>query len=220
MRAETTILGIDPGFASFGIALVRLLPDSEDVLLLEVLRTSKSTAKQNVFACSDNVRRARELAHRLEQIVTGHAVRAIAAESMSYPRNSSTAGKMSLAWGVIAAISEAHGLPVIQSSPQAIKQAVTGSKTADKAEVEFSVLRRFGNAIEALYGGPDGQREHAFDALAAIVACLDSDVMRALRPRECSPLSGPARSKSATRNHHNPNRKGDESNEARSHGSD
>ena len=55
--------------------------------------------------------------------------------------------------------------------------------------MEFALLRRFGNATEALFAGPDGLREHAFDALAAIVACLESDVVRALRPRADGPLA-------------------------------
>jgi Holliday junction resolvasome RuvABC endonuclease subunit len=180
------VLGVDPGFASTGIALVRLLPDGEEAVLLDVLRTSKDDAKRRTLAADDNLRRTRELARAFARLVVEHGVRAICAESMSHPRNASNSGKMSLCWGALAAVAEAHGLPLVQASPQAIKLAVAGAKTASKDDLEFALLQRFGNATEALFTGPDGQREHAFDALAALVACLDSDVVRALRPRAAS----------------------------------
>jgi Holliday junction resolvasome RuvABC endonuclease subunit len=113
--------------------------------------------------------------------VVTHNVRAIAAEAMSFPRNASNSAKMALCWGVLASIAEARGLPIVQTSPQALKRAVTGSATADKAEVQFGLLRRFGNDVEELFIGPDGLREHAFDALAAVVACLDSEPLRLAR---------------------------------------
>ena len=81
---------------------------------------------------------------------------------MSFPRNASTAGKMSICWGVLAAIAEARGLPIVQASPQALKRAVTGSSSASKDEVEFALLKRFGNETEELFSGPDGLREHVF----------------------------------------------------------
>lgn len=175
------ILGIDPGLASFGVAVVELLPEGERVLALEVIRTAKSAAKHDVLAACDNVRRARELAAALESIIRERCPVAIAAESMSFPRSSSVAGKMCLAWGVVSALAEEHGLPVVQASPQQVKAAVVGDKSASKLDVESALLRRYGNAIEALVHVPDGQREHAFDSLAAVVASLGSDVVRMAR---------------------------------------
>lgn len=177
------VLGCDPGFANCGVALVQLLSDREVVRALDVIRTAKDSAKRRTYAADDNLRRARELHRALDGLVVTHNVRAIAAESMSFPRNATNSAKMSLCWGVLASIAEARRLPIVQASPQAIKRAVTGSTTASKDEVEFALLKRFGNDAEELFTGPDGLREHAFDALGAVVACLDSDVLRALRPR-------------------------------------
>jgi crossover junction endodeoxyribonuclease RuvC len=177
------VLGIDPGFASCGVALVRLMPIDEKVVALAVIRTVKDNAKRRTYAADDNLRRARELHRVIDDLIVANGVRAIAAEAMSFPRNASNSAKMALCWGVLVSIAEARGLPIVQASPQALKRAVTGSTTASKDEVEFALLKRFGNDLEDLFTGPDGQREHAFDALAAVVACLDSDVLRALRPR-------------------------------------
>lgn len=175
------VLGVDPGFAACGVALVRLLPTVEEVALLDVIRTAKDSARRRTYASDDNLRRARELHRALDGLVVTHNVRAIAAEAMSFPRNATSAAKMSLCWGVLASIAEARELPIVQGSPQALKRAVTGSTTASKDEVEFALLKRFGNDVEGLFTGPDGLREHCFDALAAVVACLDSEPLRLAR---------------------------------------
>jgi Holliday junction resolvasome RuvABC endonuclease subunit len=175
------VLGLDPGFASFGVAVVELLPDGERVLALEVLRTSKDQAKRHTLASDDNLRRAGELYRGLSMLMLSLRPAALAAESMSFPRSSSVAGKMCLSWGVVAALAGQFCLPLVQASPQTIKGAVVGDKSASKVDVESALLRRYGNGIEDLVHVSEGQHEHAFDALAAVVACLDSDVMRMAR---------------------------------------
>lgn len=172
------VLGIDPGFASMGVAVVDVTEHGVGVITLDVIRTQKDDRKRRTLASDDNVRRAREIAGRLFEAHIG----AICAEAMSFPRNSSAAAKMALSWGVICALAQVRDVPIVQASPQQIKQAVTGSKTASKLDVEAALLKRYGNQIEQLVAHlPDSQHEHAFDALAAVVACLDSDVLRMAR---------------------------------------
>jgi Holliday junction resolvasome RuvABC endonuclease subunit len=135
-----------------------------------------------VLAVDDNVRRARELVVGLRDVMRHFDVRAIAAESMSHPRNSSAAAKVALAWGVIVTLSEVAELPLLQASPQEVKHRVCQSKSASKDEVAFEVRRQLGNHIEDLLGDyPDGLHEHAYDAAATALACMSSDVVRALR---------------------------------------
>jgi Holliday junction resolvasome RuvABC endonuclease subunit len=176
------VLGIDPGFAATGYALVELHPTGGmDVVGLGVIRTKKSSAKRGVYAADDNLRRARELAVSLSALIHTHNVVAICAESMSFPRNASSAGKLSMAWGILAALTAAD-LPLVQASPQRIKEAVCGRKDASKGELEFELLRRYGNDIEALLSAvPASLHEHAYDALGAIAACLDSETIRLAR---------------------------------------
>jgi crossover junction endodeoxyribonuclease RuvC len=174
------ILGVDPGLANMGLALVRLEPDREVVEGLSIIRTKKSEEKK-VRVSDDNVRRAQELGDKLLSVGRRFNIVMIAAEAMSFPEDASSAGKMSISWGVLALFARIHGIPIEQASPQAIKRVLCGDPKASKKEVEFALLRRYGNHIEDLVEGPAGLAEHAFDALGAIVAKLGTEAVRQAR---------------------------------------
>lgn len=197
------VLGLDVGFATFGWALVELLAEGERVEAMGVIVTKKSNAKQNVLASSDDHRRAQEIAHVLYGL-TGRGVRALCAESPSHGKwkGAATAIKIGRAWGVVDALTYDGHLPLVQASPQQIKKAVCGNVKASKAEVQDALCarlmcevvsdgkqnhaqRRVGSdAIDRfVVETPRTLHEHAFDALGAVVACLDSEVIRAIRPR-------------------------------------
>lgn len=182
--------GYDPGLAHFGYASVALHAQGEEVLDLGVMKSEKSDAKRNMLASDDNVRRARELSEGIgKTMILG--VRAVCAESMSFPRGSSAAAKLSLSWGVLVTHVHLRGLPLLQASPQEVKKKVAGKKDASKIEVQEMLVERYGVEILAILDRkkiPKGQREHPCDALAAIVACLDSELVRLLR----AGLSAPA----------------------------
>ena len=182
------VLGIDPGFASIGCAVFQLTTETEVPVLLEVVRTSKSSAKRNVRASDDNLDRAREIAAEFQRIIAAYDIRLICAETMSFPRNASAAAKMAICWGVIAALAHQHGIPVVQASPQEVKKALCGKKDASKEEVQEAVRSRYSalrsednDTPAALRGIPRSLWEHPFDAAAAVVACRDSDVFQLAR---------------------------------------
>lgn len=173
------VLGADCGLAHFGIAIVRLGRRAEEVVDVHTFATKKSNAKQNVLAADDNVRRCRELAAHLLELCGAHTPVAICAESMSAPRHASAAAKLSMSWGALATVAQLLGLPVVQCSPQAIKKAVCGAKGASKEDIQAELCDRYSAPLFAHL--KKGDREHAGDALAAVVAGLDSDVIRMAR---------------------------------------
>lgn len=179
------VLGLDPGFASVGYALVLLGSSGERPVRMGVFETEKSSKKRAVLAADDNVRRAREISVFLNDILTKgpHGpVRAICAETMSFPRSSSVAAKMAMCWGVVSALSSLLDVPVLQVTPMGIKLAVAGAKTASKEEVQAAVQSRFGAETRALCADvPRSKLEHPYDALGAVLACRDSEVFRLLR---------------------------------------
>lgn len=194
----TLVLGVDPGFASTGFALMRLgaRPEDDGVVRLGVIWTEPSAKKRKVLAADDNARRGRELARALHALleeplrgcplfVPGARVVLAAAEAMSYPRNAASAAKMAICWGVLLALLDRRALALAQASPQEVKRAVAGTKSAAKEQVRDALWERFGRShLEHLLlhaDVPGGEREHAYDALASIVASLDSDLVRALR---------------------------------------
>lgn len=189
------VLGIDPGFASVGFAVVQLEADTTpDVMSMGVIRTEKwkpqkpkkgqkALKQQKPSASEDNLRRAVEIYEHLDGLMRYHEVEALCVESMSFPRNASAASKMAMCWGVIAALSVRFGVPVIQVTPKWIKLSVTGNPKAEKNEVQealneiLGVLETDGTGIDAV---PRSLREHPYDALGAVVATLPTDEMKTL----------------------------------------
>jgi Holliday junction resolvasome RuvABC endonuclease subunit len=172
------VLGVDPGLARMGLALVRLEPEREEVLGLAVIRTDKEDGE---LASVGNVRRAQEISDELLRIAKAYDVRLIAAEAMSFPRSASNSGKMSMSWGALAFFARAYHLPIEQAQPQAIKAALCKNKKASKEDVEMALLVRYGNHIEELYHGVHGQRDHAYDALGSVVTVLERPAVKRLR---------------------------------------
>lgn len=73
------------------------------------------------------------------------------------------------------------GLPIVQATPQEVKRATTGARDASKDDVRAALERRYGPLAAFLGALPDGEHEHPVDALAATVACLDSEPLRMAR---------------------------------------
>lgn len=164
------IAGFDPGLASMGYAFVEVLPRTERVLAIGVIRTQPANKKRNVRQCDDVTRRVVEIVDAVDALFARHPpVVAICSESFSPPRNASSAAKVAMAWG---AVIGATSPPYLQASPQEIKLAVCGSRKASKEEIEQTLAERFGPCDEQWDGTPDKQKNHGWDALASIVACL------------------------------------------------
>lgn len=184
--SDCFVLGVDPGFASVGWSVLKLLPSGEELVEMGVIRTEKSAAKRNVRASEDNLERAKEIAAAFQTLIDKYRVQLICAETMSYPRNSSAAAKMAMCWGVLAALAHQYGIPIAQATPQEVKKAVTGRKDSSKEEVQEAVRSLFPvlQGGEAKHGGPYILRavprslwEHPYDATAAVVACRQSEVL-------------------------------------------
>jgi crossover junction endodeoxyribonuclease RuvC len=175
------VLGLDPGLASFGWAVADLEVSGLAVVDVGVFCTVKSARKHGVLAADDGVRRARELGLRLAGLLDRHRPAVVCAEAMSHPRHASSAGKLAMAWGVVAAELERRGLPLAMESPQGIKKALTGARDASKEDVGAALLARWPGLAVLLAPLPKGLHEHAQDALAAIVACETAEVVRLAR---------------------------------------
>jgi crossover junction endodeoxyribonuclease RuvC len=180
------VLGIDPGFASIGYSVVDVLEDRLAVISMGVIRTEKSSKKTGIRASDDNLNRAKEISRELATLIDHHHITVICAETMSYPRNASAAAKMAMCWGVLATLADRYNLPITQASPQEIKKAVCGKKDASKEEVQEAVRTMFPVTAEGvtkqgcpyiLREVPRSLWEHPFDALAAVVACRESEVL-------------------------------------------
>jgi len=177
------VMGLDPGFASFGVVLLQLDKSSEIPVHMDVIRTTKSNKKLKTLSTDDNFRRTQILVEELSKLLMAHEVVAIGAEAMSFTRNASSSAKLGMSWGVIASLAFRWDLPVFQCSPQELKLRVAGSKQASKQAVADAMRRRYPDVDfdDLLKKLPFGEHEHAWDALASVVACLGTEPVRMIR---------------------------------------
>lgn len=189
-RSIVRVIGVDPGFASIGLAVVEFIDNDIahggplvrwlDATLVE---TAPSPARARAYACDDALRRTNEIAGALDRYVQRWSVglRAICAESFSPPRNASAAAKVAFTWGALVATARRHGVPVLQALPQRVKIDVAGAKNATKDEVAVAVERICDGHAPTLDGIARSKREHVYDAAAVAISCMNSDLLAIAR---------------------------------------
>lgn len=178
------VLGVDPGIATFGWALVELSRRGEKLVEVGVVTTKPSDKRRRVRQSDDLARRAAELGAAVDALLARHSPRAVCAEAMSWPRNAGSAAKIGVGYGVLVAqVMVGRGLPLVQASPQEVRKALCGKASASKDEMRERVRDRLGCAAFDRAPILASLFEHAHDAAAVVVACLDSDVLRMARSR-------------------------------------
>lgn len=194
------VLGLDPGFAKTGWALIEIHGQPFRVVAMGLLETQKARGK--VLATEDDFRRARKIAGVITGLVTGHhslypkgdvdqsGADMICMEAMSFMRNAASMAKVALAYGVVAAVAESFDIACVQASPQKIKKACAIAPSSDWSEsstkkaAKFKVIeelqRRYPETVEMTRHIPKTKLEHPFDALGAIEACRESEIFKTL----------------------------------------
>jgi|TARA_Y100000296_G_scaffold79548_1_gene103686 Holliday junction resolvasome RuvABC endonuclease subunit len=173
-----TILGVDPGLAKCGWVRARMsLNGSLQVHVAGLIKTVKNSRPS---VSQDNRRRAREIHRGIAPMFDG--VDLVAFEAESLPRSSSAAAKTAMSRGVLIGICEERRIPMIEATPQAIKAYLTGNNGASKKQVEAAVLATAGFESMGLLleNVAPSQREHAYDAAGAILACQNHEIVLAM----------------------------------------
>jgi crossover junction endodeoxyribonuclease RuvC len=162
------ILCIDPGLSAMGMAV---LDFDRRLVYTECIRTEKV---ERSSASESNVERAKLLSERLFRIAVTMEPKAIACESMSFPRNASSAVKLGVSWGVVASVSQQLDIPVFQESPQDIKKCLCGKKSAGKKEIMEKILTLYPRHRWPKHQGKINLSEfnHIADAVAAGITCF------------------------------------------------
>jgi crossover junction endodeoxyribonuclease RuvC len=154
------VIGVDPGLASTGYAVIVGPPSRPRAVALGTLRTSPR---------APHAERLRDLHDGIAALVDAHGVEAAAIESWFIHPMSRAAMAMAEARGAIIVALALAGVDVVEYSPNTIKQSVTGSGGADKAQVRAMVRR---------ITGAEPESDHAADALAAAVCHMSSAPLR------------------------------------------
>jgi crossover junction endodeoxyribonuclease RuvC len=124
------VLGIDPGTATTGYAVVEETEGRLNLIAIGVVTTPAKTPLPS---------RLQQIYGELRDIVASHEPEASAVEELFFSRNVRTAMSVGQARGVtLLALADA-GLSIAEYTPMQIKQAVTGYGNAGKQQVQEMV---------------------------------------------------------------------------------
>jgi crossover junction endodeoxyribonuclease RuvC len=147
--ADGLILGIDPGLAGTGFAL---LSGSDLVLSCSTLSTSPGRDGPRLLA----------ITRHLRGLLASHPPSEASLEELFMGRNATSAIGVAQARGAILAVLEECGVPVFEYKPSQVKMVLTGYGNADKAQIA--------RMLSAQIKVPEGRVDaHAMDAIAIAV---------------------------------------------------
>ena len=131
------VLGIDPGVATSGVAVVEKRPGGPAPLLVGAIRTPAGEPQAERLAL---------LRARLLEILQAQTPDAVAVERLFFNSNVKTAMAVGQASGVALATCAEAGLTVVDYTPTQVKQSVVGVGNADKRQVAAMVAAILGLA--------------------------------------------------------------------------
>jgi crossover junction endodeoxyribonuclease RuvC len=128
------VLGVDPGLSRCGYGVVEA-GRRHRAVKAGVFRTAPSDAVPD---------RLWQLRADLRELMTEHRPQVVAVERVLFQVNVRTAIPVAQAAGVVMVEAVDAGCPVVEYSPNQIKQAVTGMGSADKEQVHRMVQTLLG----------------------------------------------------------------------------
>lgn len=181
---RVVVMGVDPGFASSGVAIVAQDGDNHPELLhLEVVRTKETPKKEmrNLRVSADDQRRMRELWDKLDELHHVYQPTMVAVETYApfKGKMGGNAWKGAMVYALVSGFGYANGLVVLPFLPVDLKRGLCGKVSATKAEVEAAVGQKVRGFAEAIAKVPKTQQEHPSDATAhAYLALKEAEQLR------------------------------------------
>jgi crossover junction endodeoxyribonuclease RuvC len=163
---ESSVLGVDPGVARCGLAVVVRRDRTNDLRFVTTV-TTPADAEESV--------RLRTIAEAARAAIAAHRPAAVAVERVAWSRNQVSALHVARATGAIILVAAEAGLPVAEYAPNEVKQAVTGAGNADKGQVQ--------RALQRIHGLDVPSQADAADAVAVALTHLLAAPMRAVAAR-------------------------------------
>ena len=155
------VLGIDPGLAVCGYAVVEKTTAGERAITAGVVRTESDQPIANRLA---------ELHQDLSAVAKEHAPEVMAIEQVFTNRNLMTAISVGRASGIALLVAAQAGIPVYEYTPSAVKAAVAGYGNATKDQIRYVVASRLKLAARP-------EPADAADALAIALCHLQGGVV-------------------------------------------
>lgn len=157
------LLSLDVGFASMGWAVF----DRGEVISCGTIVTKKD-GKKTTRSSSDTFTRCVQIATQLKDIIHDHSIEGVIGELPSGGAQSANAMKqMGMATSIVASVCGILGLPFEEVTPNEVKIAVCGSRSATKEEIMSSIRRKFRSKGAHLFPEAKCHFEHIADACGA-----------------------------------------------------
>ena len=158
------MLGVDPGVARFGLAVLDGDRRAPELVWASAFGTDPRTAEAE---------RLRLVGEAIRNAIATHAPSAVALERLAWNRNQVSAITVARATGAVMVAAAEAGLRVAEYGPNEVKIAVTGMGNADKAQVRRALVR-----VHGLREVPE--QADAADAVAVALTHLVAARMRRL----------------------------------------
>ncbi|MGZ4146946.1 MAG: crossover junction endodeoxyribonuclease RuvC [Actinomycetota bacterium] len=159
---ESVGLGVDPGVASVGLAIVAKARPRTSVVWSETVRTETALAEAE---------RLRRISQAVRGAIAAHRPSALALERVMWGQNRTSALSVARATGVIMVAAAEAGIPVDEYAPLEVKMAITGIGNADKNQVRTALIR-----VLKVDGVP--AQADAADAVAVALCHLQQSALR------------------------------------------
>jgi crossover junction endodeoxyribonuclease RuvC len=162
---ESRVLGVDPGLARLGLAVVDGDGRKTDLVWADAVDTASG---------SEESERLRQLCVAVREAISVLRPSSMAVERVAWNKNHVSALSVARATGAIMVVAADAGLPVTEYGPNEVKIAVTGAGNADKRQVRDALVR-----IHGLRQVPD--QLDAADAVAVALTHMLAARMRAIQ---------------------------------------
>lgn len=132
MSVPLRVLGVDPGFGRTGLGVVDMRGSDATHVWHTVIETDKDQPFAERLQCVRN---------DLAEAIRVHQPACAVVESLFFQTNAKTAMNVSMARGVILLALVDAGIPVVDLTPNQVKQGIAGWGGADKKQVQDMVKR-------------------------------------------------------------------------------
>jgi crossover junction endodeoxyribonuclease RuvC len=132
---ERRVLGVDPGLARLGLAVVDGNGRKAALIWAGAVETVSG---------SEESERLRHLCLAVREAISEHRPASMAVERVAWNKNQVSALTVARATGAIMVVAADAGLSVTEYGPNEVKMAVTGMGNADKAQVRRALVKVHG----------------------------------------------------------------------------
>ena len=175
-KESLVVLGIDPGLASVGLAIVEFSEGKYRILDSKLIITKKNDSKlcTNLRACVNDQRRYREIYDQLTKFAEPYPLSAISAETYTVTgARGGNAWKAAVVYGGVCFWAYCSGIYISPFLPADLKNRFCKTKSASKNAVE-EVLREEVVGFNTEIGKyPKTKREHVSDATGHAILLLE-----------------------------------------------